>query len=123
MEDVSKYGGKPGKRENDWVIRNNGQIELPYRYVRKRYKIPNTTYSRAIQALEEIGFVDIKKVPGKHGWKNLFTLVDRWKAFGTDEYKPPAERDRTPINGGFKKKNQHGQKFTVKMKTTAVDES
>ena len=115
--------GKPGKREKIWVIVNNGEIELPYLYVQKRYKIPESTYSRAIQALEEVGFVDVEKVPGRHGLKNVFTFVDRWKEFGTNEYQPPAKRSRTPINGGFKKGNKHGQKFTAKTKTTAVDES
>jgi hypothetical protein len=115
--------GKPGKREKIWVILNNGEIELPYLYLRKRYKIPESTYSRAIQALEEVGFVDVDKVPGRHGLKNVFTFVDRWKAYGTKEYQEPAKRDRRPINGGFKKKNKHGHKFTAKTETTAVDES
>jgi len=100
-----------------------GKIELPYLYVQKKYKIPESTYSRAIQALEEVGFVDVEKVPGRHGLKNVFTFVDRWKAYGTKEYQEPAKRDRRPINGGFKKKNKHGHKFTAKTETTAVDES
>ena len=115
--------GKPGKREKIWVIVNNGEIELPYLYLRKKYKIPESTCSRAIQALEEFGFVDVEKVPGRHGLKNVFTFVDRWKEFGTIEYQPPTKRSRTPINGGFKKRNKHGHKFTAKTETTAADES
>lgn len=115
--------GKPNKREPIWVIINNGEIKLPYRYMKKKYKIADSTFARAIKVLEEIGFVEVNQVPGKHGLKNLFTFVDRWKKFGTDEYKKPAERNRTPINGGFKKRNKHGQKFTKKTETTAADES
>ncbi len=96
------------------MIKNNGKIELSYREIKKKYNIANTTFSRAIQALEEFGFITIDKVPGKHGLKNLFTSVDRWKAYGTDDYKPPLERDRTPINGGFKQGNKHGRKYTAK---------
>lgn len=113
---------KPGKRQGVWVITNNGEIELPYRYLKQKYNIGESTYSRAIQAAEKFGFIEVTKTPGKHGEKSLFSLVDRWKNYGQSGWQAPPERSRKPINGGFRKGNKHGRKFTAKIETTAVDE-
>ena len=82
---VAKVGRK-GKEKR--VIVNNGEIVFPYCDAKKKYGIPASTFSRAIDQLIKFGLIDINH----HGGgmvKDMTTyyISDRWRDYGTPEFK------------------------------------
>ena len=86
---------------------NNGQIEFTYsEALKKGYS--RRSFRDALDQLIERGFIDIAHL-GSGGWKgdkNLYSISDRWRDFGTDDFKP-MERPKDRRKGiGFQKKHR-----------------
>jgi hypothetical protein len=100
--------GRKGKKQ--WNIKNNGEIVFTFLEAEKEYGILTGAFQRAIDELREKGFIDIAASgQGVHKVANLYTISNRWKDYGTDNYKPPRPRKKGPINRGFQKGNQLGR--------------
>ena len=82
---VAKVGRK-GKEK--WVIVNNGEIVFPYCEAKKKYGIPASTFSRAIDQLIEFGLIDINHLRGGMA-KDMTTyyISDRWRDYETPGFK------------------------------------
>lgn len=76
------------KRGKDrYQILNDGKIDFTYREAIFR-GLTAQKFSKALRELHEIGFIDVKK-PGsalKGDW-TAFKLSDRWREFGTPNFK------------------------------------
>jgi hypothetical protein len=100
--------GRTGKEH--WEIENNGQITFCYKEAKQKYGISNSAFGDAIDELREKGFLDIAETgKGVHKVKNLYSLSDRWRLYGTPQYEKPKPRPKGPINKGFQKGNQYGR--------------
>ena len=100
-----------GRRGKEcWVIENNGEIVFSYKEAKQRYNISYSAFRNAIDELREKGFLDIAESgAGVHKARNLYSLSDRWKLYGTPQYEKPKPRPQRPINRGFQKGNQYGR--------------
>ena len=84
-----------GDKRNFWIITNNGKISFPYSEAEKM-GYSRQQFRDAIDELQWKGFIDIKH-QGKGGRKpakgtgdmTTYWIDDRWKDYGTDEFKPP----------------------------------
>ena len=98
----SKYERKDSVH---WVNHNNGDIFFTYAEAQRKFGLNSTTFRRAIDNLIKFGFIDINHHGG--GMVNdatTYYISDRWRDYGTDEYKE--ERRRKDTRGlGFTKKN------------------
>ncbi len=104
-----------------WEIANNGEIEFTGPEATKKYGIPESTFGRAIDELRDKGFIDIAESgAGLYKSKNLYAISDRWRDYGTPQYRPPKPRPKGPMNRGFKKGNHHGRNCK-KIETTVTD--
>lgn len=82
------------KQEKIYVIQNNGEIEYPYEDAEKSFS--RTTIRNAIDELQAKGLIDITH-QGRGGRKpakgtgdvSNYWIDDRWKNYGTDDFKPP----------------------------------
>ena len=93
---------KIGKRQ-EWQITNNGKIVFTYREAEQKYEISRGAFSRAINELVKFGFIEITR-PGI-GYAKIethYAISDRWKKYGTDEFKTEIRKPR--INYKFPKK-------------------
>jgi hypothetical protein len=100
--------GRQGRKH--WEITNNGEIEFTYPEAKIEYGISSGAFRDAIDELREKGFIDIAATGmGVHKVKNLYSISDRWKLYGTPEYEPPKPRSKKPINRGFQKGNKLGR--------------
>lgn len=95
---IHKRKDHRGKRA-DSVIMNNGQITLPYRYAIEKMGISQTTFSRCLDELVELGFLDVSEpANGLHKMPTKWTLSERWRRYGQADFisarrerlKPPA---------------------------------
>jgi hypothetical protein len=97
---------KPKDRRNKHsnpIVLNNGKIELPYRYAKERMKIPQTTFSRCLDEMVNLGFLDLAELScGLHRQPTKWTISDRWKKYGQPDFEsvqreriiPPFARQR-----------------------------
>ena len=70
-----------------WVIQNNGHIEYPYSEAEEK-GIPRASFQRAIDELIEKGFLSVARTgSGVRCAATLYSLDDRWKQYGTPEFK------------------------------------
>ena len=100
--------GRAGKKR--WEIENNGEITFSYKEAMRMYDISYSAFRNAIDELREKGFLDVVAPgAGVHKVKNLYSLSDRWKLYGTPQYEKPKPRPQGPINRGFQKGNQYGR--------------
>lgn len=101
--------GRPGKKQ--WDITNNGEIVFTYKEAKRKLGIrSDKTFARAIDELRDKGFLDIASTGmGVYKVTTLYNISDRWKLYGTPEYKPPKPRPKGPINRGFQKGNNYGR--------------
>ena len=84
------------KRNKRWRIKNNGQIVYTYEEAEKR-GISRTKFRNAIDDLQQKGLIDIthlgkggrKPAKGETGDVTTYWIDDRWKDYGTDDFKPP----------------------------------
>lgn len=81
------------------TIMNNGEITLPYRYAKIKMGIPQTTFSRCLDELVNLGFLDVSEpANGLHKMPTKWTICERWKRYGQADFvsverqhlKPPA---------------------------------
>ena len=98
-----KNMGRQGKTK--WEIVNNGEIVFPYCEANKKYGIPASTFSKAIDQLIEFGLIDINH----HGGgmvKDMTTyyISDRWRDYGTPDFKEKT-RPKDTRKLGFTAKN------------------
>ena len=110
--------GRKGKER--WDITNNGEIEFTYIEAKEKYSISDGAFRNAIDELREKGFIDIAESgAGLYKSANKYSISDRWKLYGTQQYEKPKPRPKGPINRGFKKGNQYGRKCKKKNSTVA----
>jgi len=79
-----KIGGPKKQR----VIINNGELEYTYSEAEKK-GIKRPAFMRAVDQLVERGFIDVTRSGsgGRKGDKSLYAISERWRAFGTAEFK------------------------------------
>jgi hypothetical protein len=95
---------KPG-RGQELDILNNG--ELVYTYAEAENKKPpigRASFMRALDTLIERGIIDVAHSGsgGKKGDKSLYAISERWRAYGTDEFKPATRPKDRRQGRGFK---------------------
>ena len=104
---LTKHRGRPGKRSDEWVISNNGEITFSYKEAKKKYGITASRFVRAIDELIAKGFIDIVKSGlGIHRLTTLYAISLRWKMYGTPLFEM-AIRPKAANNQGFKKKSSN----------------
>ncbi len=104
---IEKRGIKRGKRDLERMISNNGEIVFTYAEAKTKYRISKNRFRRAVDELLEKGFIDIAETGmGVHKVTTLYAISERWRKFGTPDYKT-VPRPKPPIaNPGFKKGNK-----------------
>ena len=101
---VKKISGRKGKIHYEPV--DDGLFCFPYREAGYRGLTPQQ-FSKALKELHRLGFIDVLK-PGSalKGDQTKFSLSDRWKAYGTPEFKQTEyPRSVRWVNFGFKRKS------------------
>ena len=74
------------KNNDAAMVRNNGKIIFTYKEAEK-YGISKSTFTRCIDKLVEVGFIDIVE-PGGHNTPTLYAISDRWTKHGTPDAEP-----------------------------------
>lgn len=79
--------GHVRKREA-WTVANNGEITFTYQEAKSKHGLNPQTFSKAIEELVAKGFIDIER-PGTGVGKvpTLFAISERWRKYGTTEFK------------------------------------
>ena len=93
-----------GSKRGGWRIINNGQIEYTYSEAEKKVpKISRSAFMRAIDALVERGFIDIDHSGsgGIKGDKSKYSISERWRAWGTDDFEKKTRPRDTRSGRGF----------------------
>jgi hypothetical protein len=94
---------RPMRREKEWVITNNGEIQFTYIEAKEKWGITNQTFAASIDQLVEVGFIDIAKSgSGLHKDVTLYAISDRWRKYGTDEF-VYLQRPKRKVKYGFAK--------------------
>jgi hypothetical protein len=95
-----------GGRKKIWKIQNNGEIIYPYsEAVEKGFT--KAQFRNAIDELQEKGFIDITH-QGKGGRKpakgtgdvTTYMIDERWREYGTPDFKPPRNLRRKDKRSG-----------------------
>ncbi len=111
--------GRRGKEQ--WIIRNNGEIDFTYKEAKREYGISESTFRNAIDELISKGFIDIAASGmGVHKVTTHYSISDRWRLYGTPNYEQPKPRPKRPINRGFQKGNTFGR--NCKKKSTVTEQ-
>ena len=96
-----KQAGRKGK----WYTTNNGEIVFPYKEAKKRFKIPKSSFARAIDNLIEYGFIDITHLGGGLiGDCTKYSISNRWRNYDTDRF-VQKKRPKDTRGFGFTAKN------------------
>jgi hypothetical protein len=98
-----KRTGKRSKRVDAMTITNNGQILFPYAEARELgIRSDATTHKVFCELVEEKGFIDVA-TPGNWYTRQptKFALSQRWKRYGTPDYKRVEIPRRLPRGLGF----------------------
>lgn len=107
-------------RKGKWHITNNGEIVFPYKEAQKRFHIPRSTFTRAIDNLIKYGFIEIAHLGGGLiGDCTKYSISNRWKEFGTDKF-VKKKRPKDTRGFGFTQKNwedKTGKKRREKLKS------
>jgi len=110
------------KGRESWTIKNNGEIEFTYKEALQKYGIPNSTFRDAINEIIDKGFIDIAASgQGIYKVKNLYSISNRWRKYGTLDYEQPQSRPK-PINRGFQKDNEYGRNYCKEKKITVMEQ-
>jgi hypothetical protein len=75
-----------GKRKNNWVNTNNGEIVFPYKEA-KDYGFSGPSFTKALDELIEHGFIDMTFKGGLLNTPSRFAISNRWEKYGTPEFK------------------------------------
>ncbi len=112
----AKRQGKPGKRGP--VIINNGEIVFTYDEAEEDYGITRPRFSRALTQLITKGFIDITATGmGVHKVETHYAISERWRDFGTPDFKEVRRPKLSIANPGFKRGNKLWQKAREKEST------
>ena len=96
---------KQAGREGKWYTTNNGEIVFPYKEAKKRFKIPKSSFARAIDNLIEYGFIDITHLGGGLiGDCTKYSISNRWRNYDTDRF-VQKKRSKDTRGFGFTAKN------------------
>ena len=96
-----KQAGRKGK----WYTTNNGEIVFPYKEAKKRFKIPKSSFARAIDNLIEYGFIDIAHLGGGLiGDCTKYSISNRWRSYNTKRF-VQKKRPKDKRGFGFTSKN------------------
>ena len=88
--------GKKNKRKRSVCV-NNGEIVLTYRQAGKLWSLRPARFRRALDMLEDFGFIDVKnRGTGIRGDPSLYAESERWRDWGTKQF-----RQSTRVRGGF----------------------
>ena len=111
-----KQAGRKGK----WYTTNNGEIVFPYKEAKKRFKIPKSSFARAIDSLIEYGFIDIAHLGGGLiGDCTKYSISNRWRNYDTDRF-VQKKRPKDKRGFGFTAKNweeKTGRKRRIESKS------
>ena len=81
---IEKVGPRGRERK---VIKNNGKIIFTYAEAERRLGIDHKQFSRAIDKLIEVGFIDIAKQGAALGrMPSEYSLSSRWQNYGTADF-------------------------------------
>lgn len=101
---IVKRQGKPQKRGP--VITNNGQIEFTYVEAEEKYGIKPGRFRRALDQLIDRGFIDVAATGmGIFKTKTWYAISERWRDYGTPEFKASHRPKPNIANPGFRKGN------------------
>ena len=99
---------------------NNGEIVFPYKEAKKTFKIPKSSFARAIDKLIEYGFIDIAHLGGGLiGDCTKYSISNRWRNYGTDNF-VKKKRPKDKRGFGFTSKNweeKTGRKRRIESKS------
>ena len=96
-----KQAGRKGK----WYTTNDGQIVFPYKEAKKKFKIPKSSFARAIDSLVEYGFIDIAHLGGGLiGDCTRYCISNRWRNYDTEHF-VKKKRPKDKRGFGFTAKN------------------
>jgi len=103
-----------------WYTTNNGEIVFPYKEAKKRFKIPKSSFARAIDNLIEYGFIDITHLGGGLiGDCTKYSISNRWRNYDTDRF-VQKKRPKDTRGFGFTAKNweeKTGRKRRIESKS------
>jgi hypothetical protein len=89
------------KRKWGYIVVNNGELRFTFKEGKEKFGIPNKQFGRTIDRLIESGFLDIaQRGDGMHRQPTLYAVSERWRLFGTTEFKP-ATRAKRNLHYGF----------------------
>ena len=92
-------------RKGKWHTTNDGEIVFPYEEARKKFKIPKSSFARAIDNLIEYGFIDIAHLGGGLiGDCTKYSISNRWRNYDTDRF-VQKKRPKDTRGFGFTAKN------------------
>ena len=107
-------------RKGKWYTTNNGEIVFPYKEAKKRFKIPKSSFARAIDNLIEYGFIDITHLGGGLiGDCTKYSISNRWRNYDTDRF-VQKKRPKDTRGFGFTAKNweeKTGRKRRIESKS------
>ena len=107
-------------RKGKWYTTNNGEIVFPYKEAKKRFKIPKSSFARAIDKLMEHGFIDIAHLGGSLiGDCTKYSMSNRWKNYDTERF-VQKKRPKDTRGFGFTAKNwedKTGRKRRIESKS------
>lgn len=96
----------PRSKHSRAIIMNNGEIEFHYRDAIKRMNLSQTTFSRCLNELVELGFIDIAEFAcGLLRQATKYSISDRWKWYGQPDFVSVKREHITPPFAR-KRKNQ-----------------
>jgi hypothetical protein len=83
---VDPKKGRSG-RSTQYEIKNQGEITFSYGEATKYLNVSKTTFSRILDALIELGFIDLAHTGGQGKQDHsLYGISQRWKTYGTNEF-------------------------------------
>lgn len=101
---VEKIGKKGHERT---FFPNSQELEFSYKEAKAKFDITQPRFIRAIDSLIENGFLDIVKPGGAlFREKTLYGLSERWKKYGTSEFKENSRTKRLAEYGHCRKKKE-----------------
>ena len=111
---------KQAERKGKWYTTNDGQILFPYKEAKKKFKIPKSSFARAIDSLVEYGFIDIAHLGGGLiGDCTRYSISNRWKNYDTERF-VQKKRPKDTRGFGFTAKNwedKTGRKRRIESKS------
>jgi len=104
-----KVQNRPGRRDKEYVLVNNGEIQFTYLEAKKKWGISDKRFVKALDDLIRVGLIDIAKTGlGLKKDVTLYAMSDRWEKFGTDEF-VVRQRPKRTQQIGFTNKNKQGR--------------